>query len=92
MLVDLVVELEVPVEPTDVPLVVAVPAAAPVGVVEPVVALVVPVDPELAFAVAAVALVVELVVAAVAPYRPGSFPSGAETAPCVTAEAFGLLE
>lgn len=79
------------VEPVVVPLELVVPAAAPVVLVEPVELLVL-VDPVLEPVVVPVALGAGLAVAAVAPYRPGSFPSGAETAPWATAEEFGSLE
>jgi hypothetical protein len=58
----------------------------------PVAAPVVLVDPELEPTVAPAALGADLAVAVVAPYRPGSLPSGAETVPCVTETAFGSFE
>ncbi|WP_267361004.1 MULTISPECIES: hypothetical protein [unclassified Methylobacterium] len=56
------------------------------------------VEPAVELAVLAVPALVVLAVsaepdaAAVAPYRPGSCPSGAETVPCATATAFGSFE
>lgn len=92
MLVVVAVEFGAVVEPVFVPLELVVPVAAPVVFVEPVVELLVLVDPVLEPVVALGALDGDLAVAVVAPDRPGSFPSGAETAPCATAEEFGSLE